>query len=37
MKDAMGLLDDIQALINEMKNLNDSNIMKDRVCNFLNF
>lgn len=37
MKDAMGLLDDIQVLINEMKNLNDSNIMKDRVCNFLHF
>lgn len=37
MKDAMRLLDDIQKLINNMKSLNDSNIMKDKICNFLDF
>lgn len=37
MRDAIGLLDDIQKLIDDTKKLNDSNIKKDRVCNFLKF
>ena len=37
MRDALKLLDDLQKLVNELKSLNDSLIMKDRVCNFLNF
>ena len=37
MKDAIDLLNDIQKLIDDTLKLNDSNIKKDRVCNFLKF
>ena len=35
MRDAIDLLNDIQKLIDDTLKLNDSNIKKDRVCNFL--
>ena len=37
MANANRLLKDVQELIDTLKRINDSNIMKDRICNFLEF
>jgi len=37
MANADRLIKDVQELINVLKRINDSNIKKDRICNFLKF